>query len=428
MTTTYAGQQNGVVEKKDIVIITDFEEGHFYPLFRIARNFEEAGYSTCFVSILDTLEIIEKNGFQCIPIFKKVFPRGYVKSLKDNGISTESISPNLYMQSLLEELDAFMPLVQPKIVLTSYFFSLGTLIIHYKYRVQQITFHTLFPPLSSKSDTSLRQCSANHAIRTFMELNGPLAGFFMSFFENNNKTFKSLEDMLAPFQEIPQIMLCPKQLNIENSVPAENEIYLGPCISPNNNIQKVFLQEVLERKGHRKLIYVSMGSQTKEYPKKAEKLFNMMLGAMKSINLKDFHLILSLGSDIENWDLVELPENADVFSWVPQLDILKLTSIAIIHGGLGSIKECIHSGVPMLIVPMGRDQADNAERIEYHQIGYSISFDTITKEIIAEKLIELFENQDRKGNLVQMQRIFEEIENQKNEVKLVRGIIGEKTD
>jgi UDP:flavonoid glycosyltransferase YjiC (YdhE family) len=39
------------------------------------------------------------------------------------------------------------------------------------------------------------------------------------------------------------------------------------------------------------------------------------------------------------------------------------------HGGLGSVKECIAHGVPMVVVPLAVDQHDNAARVEYHGIG-----------------------------------------------------------
>lgn len=411
------------MKKKDILIITDFEEGHVYPLFSIARNLQDAGYSVCFVGIQDTLDIITQNGFECIPIFKNIFPRGYVKKLKDNGVSTDSISPEMYMQSIFDELEGFMPVTQPKVVFSSFFFSLEALVIHYKYGVKQITFHTLFPPLSDNSRIPLEQRSANYAVQTFMELTGPLPGLFMEFFEKENLTFKSFEEMSEPLKKMPQVMLCPGQLNLTTSQHSEKEVYLGPCINLANNLQNNFLKEILGKMGHRKMIYVSMGSQTKEYPEKAESLFNTILEAMKSDYFKDFHLVLSLGSSRENWNLVELPENADVYSWVPQLEVLQSASVAISHGGLGSIKECIYFGVPMLVIPMGRDQHDNAKRVEQHKLGYCLNLDQFSDVAITRSLNELIQNQEIKSNLLQMQQLFRKIEKQKKEVALVKNLI-----
>jgi len=411
------------LEKKDIVILTDFEEGHFFPLFKIARNLEDAGYSVCFIAILDTVDIIEKNGFNCIPIFQEIFPRGYVEKLRKNNIGTKSISPNLYLQSIVEEFDKFMPIIQPEIVFTSFFFSLTSLIIHTKFKVKQVLFHTFFPQLLEKTNNSMRQAATTQAIKTFMELTAPKASKIIQLFEKQNRKFKNFDDMLSPIRSFPHVMLCPKQLNITEPEPSENDIYLGPNISSTRKEQSDFVQKILLKKGDKKILYVSMGSQTKEYPKKAEHLFNTILEAMKSDYLKDFHLILSLGSESKKWNLIDLPENADVFAWVPQLEVLKLATIAVIHGGLGSVKECIYFGVPMLVVPMGRDQFDNASRIEHHQIGSSLGIDNITVPIVTDKLIELLRSNEIRENILQMQHVFQEMDEQKNEVKLVQSLL-----
>ena len=412
------------MKKKDILIITDFEEGHVYPLFRMARNLKKVGFTIYFLGIPDSVDVIEKNGFECIQIFEEIFPKGFVKNLKDNGISTDSISPQLYMASIFDELDSIISATQPKVIFASFFFSLEALVTHYKYKIKQIIFHTLFPPLSDKSLIPLEQRSANYAVQTFMELTGPLPGLFMEFFEKENLTFKSFEEMSEPLKQMSQVMLCPGQLNVTTSRHSEKEVYLGPCINLANNLHNNFLKEILGKMGHRKIIYVSMGSQTKEYPEKAESLFNTVLEMMKSEYFKDYYVVLSLGSSIENWNLVELPENVSVFDWVPQLEVLQAASIAVIHGGLGSLKECIYFGVPMLIVPMGRDQGDNARRVEHHQIGCSLTFDDLTEETLAEKLINLSNHSEKQKNLHDMQHAFHEMEEQKNEVKLVQKLIG----
>lgn len=411
------------MEQRDIIIITDFEEGHLYPLLSLAKNFEEAGFSVSFVGILDTSMLIEKNGFDCIPIFKKVFPKGYVKKLKNNNLSSASISSDLYMLSLFDEFDEIIPIVKPKIVFSSLFFSLAALLIHYKYGVKQIIFHTLFPPLSINSDISMGQMAADVAAQTFLELDGQEIDYFMNFLDKRNLNINKFEDLTAPLREMPQVTLCPKELNVRNYKVIKNEIYLGPCINLSKDDENDFLQSMLQRKGNRKIIYASMGSQTKEYPKKAEVFFNIVIESMKSEYFKDFHLILSVGSNIENWNLAEIPENVDVYSWVPQIEILKIASAAIIHGGLGSIKECIYFGVPMLIIPMGRDQDDNAVRVEHHKIGYTITFDLMTKQLLDDKLQKLIVNQEVIENLSRMQYIFHKTENEKNEVNFVQRLI-----
>jgi len=53
------------------------------------------------------------------------------------------------------------------------------------------------------------------------------------------------------------------------------------------------------------------------------------------------------------------------------------------HGGINTIKECIHENVPMLTYPLSPewDQPGNAARVVYHQLGLmgNIRRDTVKK-------------------------------------------------
>lgn len=57
-------------------------------------------------------------------------------------------------------------------------------------------------------------------------------------------------------------------------------------------------------------------------------------------------------------------ENTQVVSYVPHADLLAKVSLVITHAGLGTVMAALGAGVPLLCVPMGRDQFFNAERTE----------------------------------------------------------------
>jgi UDP:flavonoid glycosyltransferase YjiC (YdhE family) len=97
-------------------------------------------------------------------------------------------------------------------------------------------------------------------------------------------------------------------------------------------------------------------------------------------------------------------------NWAPQVDILKKASLAIIHGGLGSIKECIYYGVPMIIVPMGFDQYRNAEIISTRHLGITRKMEDLTEHILLSEVSRIPEDQEIKKNIRNMQQIFRESE------------------
>lgn len=405
----------------DIVIITDFEEGHVLPLFKMANSFKNNGLKVCFAGLVDTEEIVRANGFEYHIIFEKHFPKGYVRKIKQRPSEARAYSTN-YMESVFEELDNVMSKLNPKLVFTSCFFSLIALIIHYKYSAKQVIFHTLFPYLVQEANMSLSERSINFCIERFMGLSGNLSMMFMDFFDNLNLSFGNLAETVLPLKSIKQIMLCPKALDIDLTNLHENDIYLGPCINPMKNFNEGEFTFPNNKK-NKKLIFASMGSQTKEYPENALIFFNAILKSMNSNCLQNFHLILSVGSELTNWNLDEIPENASVYSWVPQLKVLQKSSLAIIHGGLGSVKECIYFGNPMIVIPMGRDQMDNAQRIEYHGLGITMDVDQINSDVLSKKIQLISEDRLIKKNILKMKTLFQEADKRELEVELVKTLI-----
>jgi UDP:flavonoid glycosyltransferase YjiC (YdhE family) len=53
----------------------------------------------------------------------------------------------------------------------------------------------------------------------------------------------------------------------------------------------------------------------------------------------------------------------------PQLALLQRARLMITHGGLGSVKECVARGVPMLVFPLDIDQPGNGARVAHHGLG-----------------------------------------------------------
>jgi UDP:flavonoid glycosyltransferase YjiC (YdhE family) len=83
----------------------------------------------------------------------------------------------------------------------------------------------------------------------------------------------------------------------------------------------------------------------------------------------DDQLLITLGKKTD-LAMDDLPPNVHVFSWLPQLEVLKHADVSINHGGIHTINECIHFKVPMLIYSGGRhDQNGCAARVAFHEVG-----------------------------------------------------------
>lgn len=78
-----------------------------------------------------------------------------------------------------------------------------------------------------------------------------------------------------------------------------------------------------------------------------------------------------------------------VRQYVPQADVLELADVMICHGGLGSVLGAIEAACPMVIVPLGADQLDNAAKAERLGIARIVDPADATVERIREAVDEV---------------------------------------
>jgi UDP:flavonoid glycosyltransferase YjiC (YdhE family) len=65
----------------------------------------------------------------------------------------------------------------------------------------------------------------------------------------------------------------------------------------------------------------------------------------------------------------DLPGNVEVSAWIPHADVLPHAALVITHAGMGTVTAAMVHGVPMVCLPMGRDQDGNAARVEHLGLG-----------------------------------------------------------
>jgi UDP:flavonoid glycosyltransferase YjiC (YdhE family) len=66
---------------------------------------------------------------------------------------------------------------------------------------------------------------------------------------------------------------------------------------------------------------------------------------------------------------VTVPPNATAREFVPHSLILPRAVCAVTHGGMGATQKALANGVPVCIVPYGRDQFEVARRVEVARCG-----------------------------------------------------------
>jgi len=67
--------------------------------------------------------------------------------------------------------------------------------------------------------------------------------------------------------------------------------------------------------------------------------------------------------------VISAPPDVTVTRWARHADVLPHCSAVITHGGHGTVMKALIAGVPQIVVPLGRDQPDNAGRVVYAGAG-----------------------------------------------------------
>ena len=67
--------------------------------------------------------------------------------------------------------------------------------------------------------------------------------------------------------------------------------------------------------------------------------------------------------------VIMAPPDVTVTRWVRHADVLPHCSAVITHGGHGTVIKALTAGVPLVVVPLGRDQPDNAARVVHAGAG-----------------------------------------------------------
>jgi UDP:flavonoid glycosyltransferase YjiC (YdhE family) len=104
-----------------------------------------------------------------------------------------------------------------------------------------------------------------------------------------------------------------------------------------------------------------------------------MLDAVAAMPIR---VLLTLGGALPA-NAVDPPPNVTVRGFVPHQLVLPYMAAVISHGGLSTITACLTAGVPLLCIPQGRDQSENAARVAASGAGRALAASASAAQITA---------------------------------------------
>jgi len=115
----------------------------------------------------------------------------------------------------------------------------------------------------------------------------------------------------------------------------------------------------------RPLVVVSLSSTFQNQRSVLDRIIKGLAGA-------DIRCLVTLGPAMKE-QRFKVSENIKVLSAVPHSRIFPQADAVITHAGHGTVMRALAHGLPLVCLPMGRDQIDNAALVAHHGAGLKLS-------------------------------------------------------
>ena len=207
--------------------------------------------------------------------------------------------------------------------------------------------------------------------------------------------------VLAPGVTIPHLI--PTAIGFEYPRPISPlTTYTGPYMSLATDPLPGDIQMWLDRHPTGSVVYISMGTVAFLTQEAARAI-------VEGLDATGYNAVWSLRK--KNRAILDGLEVNDkkilLLDWAPQLAILRHRSIrmAILHGGMNGVQEALHSGVPIIVLPVFGDQPANAAKVAHHGFGIRMNYENLTSLKIAESIRKI-EKGNYHANVAKLQKVF----------------------
>ncbi|MFW2369024.1 MAG: glycosyltransferase [Desulforhopalus sp.] len=114
--------------------------------------------------------------------------------------------------------------------------------------------------------------------------------------------------------------------------------------------------------------------------------------ALESLEPIDVRVMVTLAPGHDQSALGRIPDNAHVAGYIPHSKVLPHCCLVISHAGHGIVMKAMKYGVPMVLVPWGRDQPGVAMRAERLGTATVVARESCCVETLSEAISEVMNN------------------------------------
>jgi UDP:flavonoid glycosyltransferase YjiC (YdhE family) len=186
----------------------------------------------------------------------------------------------------------------------------------------------------------------------------------------------SLGDLLHAVDLV--LVAAPRSLDAPGEVPA-NVVYTGPLLEgpgPDAGWDPPA--------GTGPLVVLTLG--TAGDPAQEVPVLRRVVAALADLPVRG---LVTLPDDVDRATLGAVPGNVTLSGYVRHAAVLPHADLLVTHAGLGSVVAALAHGVPMVALPLDRDQPDNADALVRAGAGVALAPDapaTDIREAVADQL------------------------------------------
>jgi MGT family glycosyltransferase len=97
------------------------------------------------------------------------------------------------------------------------------------------------------------------------------------------------------------------------------------------------------------------------------------------------------------------PPNVHIEAYIPQTLIFPRCELVITHGGWNTVLSALSHGLPLLVIPIGADQPQNAQRVQMLGVGRVLDLAHLTPDAVRQATWELLRNPHYRQNARRVQ-------------------------
>jgi UDP:flavonoid glycosyltransferase YjiC (YdhE family) len=404
---------------KRVIIWPDVyrEQGHWLPCINLAKSLQTAGYQVEFMGIKDCQSVVAPyNPTAFHTILETIYPLGHSVENRLEPLD-QRWKPHHVLPICRGALDSVFAPAQgsrPDLLIGGYFTALETLLIHHKYGIPIVLITTYLRHPEDKPEL--------HAKTKLIYLPRPVVQKIMDLVTTSAAAKRSLDAFVQPLAEALELIPCPREFDFTDrdwNHREETVRYVEPMI------QRAVLNppgsppaDPVNVPADMKLIFATAGSMVQDYEDKARLLFKSLIDMMQTQAMDKYKLAMAVGERLNaqlNFEF-EIPQrvyptNTIWYDWISQLDVMKTADVVFMHGGLATIKESIWEQVPMVIIPHGKDQMDNAARVRRSRTGVVTEVADLGPTELRKLLTDATSDPVIRRSLARMRAVFAETEN-----------------